>query len=1021
MKNTYYLLAFAFGLLSMEAGAQQNQKFNSDGAYQKTMSFENAASKADAISLFSKSYGLDENNSFVSKKADFDVSGMNHERHQQFYNGLKVEFGTLITHSKNGKVESINGELYNCKSLNIKPTLTSEQCFEKAVAFTAAQKYLWEDVDGATAMEYKKPVGELLIFPLVNTGEIRLAYKYDIYATAPLSRDEVYVDAHTGKILYRNPIIKHAKSVISSPEMDRKRAEVAEAILYENANKLDNNKSSILLLPSTTASAATRYSGTKNIGTTNISSTGTPSYVLREDNRTTNGITSNGIHTFNSGNTQTYPTTEFTNATTTWNSGNYASTSTTKDNAALDAHWGAEMVYDWWATVFNRNSYDNAGAQIKSWVHYGSGYDNAFWSGTGMIYGDGSVSFTGPLTALDVCGHEIGHAVCTFTSGLAYQNHSGAMNEGLSDIWGTCIEWWARNGNFNMPADSASPGTQACWKMGEDITTSGLRSMSWPLTKNNPDTYKGTRWTGTSDDGVACTPIGPGQPGANDYCGVHNNSGVLNHWFYLLTIGKTNWTNNATPSRTTTTTGIGMQKSSQITYLAERDYLTPNATYFDMRNATITVAKNLFGCGSVEYIAVMNSWYAVNVGVRYTDIDLRIGSITSDTNLACGASHSISFTLQNDGSPSISSATTTYSVDGGTANSVPWTGSALTACGTSSQNYTISLGSLSRGTHTVVITTTTTGDTDSTNNSKTAYVTVNDAGTVGVINTFANTTDALVSIDEGGKSNSLWQRGTIVTKTNLTNTVAGSAVYATKLSGNYPDSKTSYLVSQCYNLSGYTNLSVSFDMAYDLETNYDSMNFEYSTDSGATWNVLGTAADANWYNSSLVYDGTNNGCSTCVGNQWTGQWGSTTAGALNAATKRAYSHTLTQFGSGGATPASNIIFRFNFKSDSGSNNDGVFVDNFLIQGTLSSVENQFEEFAVYPNPSNGKFAVKLSTLENVKVQVFDIRGRSVYNKTFENNGVSFNQELNLGSLTSGVYILNVESAGKKEGKRIIIE
>lgn len=1017
MKKNYLITMSVLALFSSGVFAQKAKKYNGDEAFQKTLTFSSYQNKENALSQFTKLYNLDVDNSFQEIRTTSDESGLTHQRLQQYYKGIKVEFGTVITHSRNGVVESVNGELYNPNGLNLKTTLTTEQGLQAAANFIGAQRFMWDDQESAAAMNYQKPQGELVIFPFVNSGDIRLAYKYDVYATQPLSRDEVFVDAHTGEILFRNPIIKHAQKTISSPEMDARRAQVADAILT-GKSKEEVTK---LAAPFAASTAATRYSGTQTIQTDMSGS----NYILSEATRTTNGITGNGVHTYNSNKTNTYPLTDFTNTTTTWNSGAYASNSATKNNAALDAHWGAEKVFDWWSTVFNRNSYDNNGAKILSWVHYddvpgGTGFDNAFWNGTCMTYGDGNTMNV--LTALDVCGHEIGHAVCSYTAGLAYQNHSGAMNEALSDIWGTCIEWWGRNGNFNAPADGASPGTQATWKIGEDILSGGLRSMSWPRSKGNPDTYKGTSWTGTSDDGTACTPTG-GATG-NDYCGVHNNSGVLNHWFYLVTIGKTSWTNNATPTRTTTTVGIGMQKSSQITYYAERDYLTPNATYTDMRNATIAVASSLYCASSQEVQTVTRAWYAVNVGTDYTAAtnDVGIKSISGgNTNLGCGSSYSPSIVLENGGTAALTSATITYNIDGGANSTINWTGN-LANCSQAPQ--AINVSGLTRGFHILNVTATTGSDGNATNNTKSIVIVVNDNGTVGTTNSFNAATDVLVSIDANGKTNNVWQRGTLSGKTNLTNAVAGSQVYATRLtSATYTAGDYAYLVSQCYNLSNYTNPSVSFDMAFDLETNYDFVNLEYSTDSGATWSILGTSTDTGWYNSNRTPSSTD--CDSCPGQQWTGLYatGPTAAegGTGVNGNKRNYTHTLSPFGFGGATPASNIIFRFNFFADGGVNQQGVFIDNFVIQGVLARTENQFSQFSVYPNPSKGIFNVELSTSEKVGIQLYDMRGRSVYNKTFDAEGVTFNKQIDLSSLSSGVYILNVESAGKKEGMRIIIE
>ncbi len=823
----------------------------------------------------------------------------------------------------------------------------------------------------------------------------------------PIVRDEVYVDANTGALLYRNPIIKHANRLVSKAESEQIAKQVEQIVI--GTNKVQESKKSLLV-----ASAATRYNGSQNIETT--FDVGLGKYVLNDATR------GNGIVTYNSANTNTMPSTNFTDTDNVWTDGNYVSGSTTKDNAALDAHWGAMKTFDFWKNTFNRNSFDDNNGQIKSYVHYNAsnlgttGWDNAQWTGSIMRYGDGN-SFN-VLTSVDVIGHEIGHAVCQYTAGLAYQNQSGAMNEGYSDIWGTCIEQYAKFGNLNAGQDTASPGTLAVWKIGEQLATNPLRSMSYPLSRGNPDTFKGTSYTTTADDGV-CTP-GAG----NDNCGVHNNSGVFNHWFYILTAGKSG-TNNAptlpAPSQRDTyaVTGIGMTKSSQIAYYMERDYLTANATFVDARNASLAIAGNLYCASSPEYIAVMDAWFAVNVGgnVKYVGVpnDVALKSIAAVSSITCGSPYSASIVFENAGTAAISSVAISYTIDGGSAINTTWTGT-LANCST--QVYPLTITGLSRGTHTVTVTTTVTSDGNTANNTKTVLVTVNDNGTVGATNTFNATTDALVAIDSNSTTNTVWQRGTIA-KTLLTNTVAGSQVYATKLAGNYPDKTTSYLVSQCYDLTNMSNPSVSFDMAFDLESNWDIIYFEYSTNGGSSWNVLGTSADANWYNSSRLPNGTD--CFNCIGKQWTGDYATAPVGGTGVnGNKRNYSHTLTPFGFGGATPASNIMFRFNFVSDDGVNQEGVFIDNFLVQGTLSAPENQFQNFGVYPNPSKGLFTVVLSTSEKVAITLHDLRGRSIYNETFSSNGSVFNKELNFSTLSSGIYMLNVESAGKKASKKIII-
>ena len=981
MKKNYILSFALFSLFSLNITAQENSSYNDDNAIQKTISFSDSSlTKEEAINDFFKSYKLNNENTYKLIRATNDVAGYTHERYQQYYKGIKVEYGVFIVHSKDGVVMSINGELYNASNVDVNPRIAANQCFDLALANRPAQKYLWDDVQQAQVMNYQKPAGELVIYSNIISGKVVLAYKYDIYAVSPISRDEVYVDATSGEILFRNAIIKHANK-LATP------GEIAEM----------NSKVEALA----TGSATTRYSGVRNIETSLDS--GLAKYVLSDVTR------GNGIVTYNSGRTNTYPSTHFQDDNNIWSE--YANTN--KDDAALDAHWGAEMTYDFWKNIFNRNGFDGNNTQLRSYVHYDdnpattAGYFNAFWNGSVMTYGDGS---SNPLTAIDICGHEIGHAVCEYTANLVYANQSGAMNEGFSDIWGACIEQYGENGNLNAAADTASPGTSQIWKVGENVSSGGMRSMSYPNTKSNPDTFKGTYYTTTANDGN-CTPSN-----ANDQCGVHNNSGVLNHWFYILTAGKAG-TNNATVTfggpDTYNVTGIGMTKSSQIAYYAERDYLTPNSTFTDARNATIAVANTLYCASSPEVIAVTNAWFAVNVGnayVGYTN-DVTIKSIVGQTNVACGSSYSPSIVLENAGSANITSITVTYNINGGSNTTTTWTGN-LANC--SSFSLPIPVSGLANGTNVLNVTATVSGDGNALNGTKSALILVNTIGVVNTVKAFESNNDALVSVDKNGRTSTVWERGSI-SKTLLSNAVAGSQVYATKLSGNYPDKTTSYLVSQCYNLSNIINPSVNFDMAFDLESNWDIIYFEYSTDSGATWNVLGTSADANWYNSSRTPNGTD--CFNCIGKQWTGDYATAPTGGTGVnGNKRNYSHSLTSLGS-----PSNVMFRFVFISDDSVNQEGVFIDNFVVQGTLSRGENSFEQFAVYPNPSKGKFNVILSTSEEVKVEVFDIRGRSVYNKTHKSEGAIFNKEIDLNTISSGVYILNIESAGKKEARRIIIE
>ncbi|PGB03543.1 hypothetical protein COL93_06265 [Bacillus toyonensis] len=124
------------------------------------------------------------------------------------------------------------------------------------------------------------------------------------------------------------------------------------------------------------------------------------------------------------------------------------------DAAAVDAHYYTGITYDYYKNTFNRNSYNNGGAELQSTVHYGTNYNNAFWNGSRMVYGDG-YTFTSFSGGLDVVGHELTHAITETTSNLIYRKESGALNESISDIFGVLIKQY-QSGITD-------------WEMGKDI------------------------------------------------------------------------------------------------------------------------------------------------------------------------------------------------------------------------------------------------------------------------------------------------------------------------------------------------------------------------------------------------------------------------------------------------------------------------------------------------------------------------------------------------------------------------
>ncbi|PGA90081.1 bacillolysin [Bacillus toyonensis] len=247
------------------------------------------------------------------------------------------------------------------------------------------------------------------------------------------------------------------------------------------------------------------------------------------------------------------------------------------DAAAVDAHYYTGITYDYYKNTFNRNSYNNSGAELHSTVHYGQNYNNAFWNGSRMVYGDGDgYTFTSFSGGLDVVGHELTHAITEATSNLIYRKESGALNEAISDIFGILIKQYQ--------------GGSTDWEIGKDIYVSrnqAMRSMSNPNKYGDPDHYS-KRYTGANDNG-----------------GVHTNSGIVNKAAYLLANGGTHYG--------VTVNGIGTDKMSAIYYRANIAYFTQSTNFSQARVRLIQAANDLYGDSSSEVTAVKASFDAVGI------------------------------------------------------------------------------------------------------------------------------------------------------------------------------------------------------------------------------------------------------------------------------------------------------------------------------------------------------------------------------------------------------------------------
>jgi len=265
----------------------------------------------------------------------------------------------------------------------------------------------------------------------------------------------------------------------------------------------------------------------------------------------------------------------------------------TNDPATDEAYDGSGATYDLYQDVYGRNSIDDNGLQLDSTVHYQKGYDNAFWNGQQMVYGDGDEDlppaeqlFNRFTIAIDVIGHELTHGVTQYEARLIYWEQPGALNESFSDVFGSLVK----------QRQLGQTSAQADWIIGQGLFTSnvngvGIRSMKAP----------GTAY----DDPVLGKDPQPAhmkdyKQVAYDNGGVHINSGIPNHAFYVTAIEMG---------------GNAWEKAGRIWYVTLKDKLQTTSNFQAAAQLTYATAGELYGTGSLESQAVRKGWSEVGIDV----------------------------------------------------------------------------------------------------------------------------------------------------------------------------------------------------------------------------------------------------------------------------------------------------------------------------------------------------------------------------------------------------------------------
>jgi Zn-dependent metalloprotease len=264
----------------------------------------------------------------------------------------------------------------------------------------------------------------------------------------------------------------------------------------------------------------------------------------------------------------------------------------TNDPAVDEAYDGLGATYDLFLEEYGRNSIDNRGMALDATVHFGMDYDNAFWNGSQMVFGDGDgVLFNRFTIAVDVTGHELTHGVTQHSAGLIYWGQPGALNESASDVFGSLV----KQRSLNQTAD------QADWLIGEGLLVPD------PTGGGRRDALRSMKAPGTAyDDPVLGKDPQPAHMRDfvrtfQDNGGVHINSGIPNHAFYLAAtkIGGNAW-----------------KQAGKIWYTTLTTATRPLSRFQNFAVATARTAQSLYGANSAEYHAVREAWSEVGINVQ---------------------------------------------------------------------------------------------------------------------------------------------------------------------------------------------------------------------------------------------------------------------------------------------------------------------------------------------------------------------------------------------------------------------
>jgi Zn-dependent metalloprotease len=520
--------------------------------------------------------GLDENHTFQMQSLQRDPLGQTHIRFQQYYHGVRIWGGEVITHTQTDgrELPPTTLALKHKVQVDISPKLSAHD------ALAVVKK------DLALSSEFSTtPTTELVIYPEKVS---RVSASKATVLQEKLNAEDVVTEIAGYQLAY------YIHTEVNNPNDTRHTDYLINAHTGAIIEKWDS-----LLSENAIGNGKSQYSGAVSLNTNSVAG----GFELRDLTRPVSG----GNVVYNLDHSTTGTGTLYTDPDNTWGDGaNFKedpepTTSTNGQTAAVDAAYGIQATWDMYKNVFGRNGINGDGKPTYARVHYDNAFDNAFYSDSCMCitYGDGTKLQT--LTSLDVAAHEFSHGVCMTTAKLIYNKESGGLNEANSDIMGAMAEFYMRGANGK---GSVIPDTGGTWTQGEQITTPAFPLKMRFLYKPSKDGNSADAWSPTLEK-----------------LNVHYSSGPMNRAFYFLSQGATKTGETATTYLPNGMTGIGNDKAAKIWFRALTTYMTPDTNYAGARIACIQAVRDLFPVSGAEEIAVWNAFAGINVGNVWSGAD----------------------------------------------------------------------------------------------------------------------------------------------------------------------------------------------------------------------------------------------------------------------------------------------------------------------------------------------------------------------------------------------------------------